>query len=1197
MPGRRPWPTRSRLCSAVAVVHYGRHPHRDNGPSPRPSLCRISTPPMARRPPARGTRRSRWIAVRTSAISPSPRLGITSRTVEPTSLPCADPQSPSETDRRPARPDRTSRTAGDRSSPPPNSAFPSPETRPRAPLTASLRTDSRATDQRECPRPPPRTITPVAIHTSIFYPISTPAMPPWTIALQPPPSWQQFEDLCHHLFKAVWRDPYAQKVGRPGQPQHGVDIFGSPGATYEAFHGVQCKFKSTSSRKKLTVHDLQIELSKADHFRPSLQHWICATTSPTDAALQQTARQLSVTRTKQRKFPLSVLGWEEVVSLLTQHDDIVARFYPAHAFDIPKLIASSQSVTASVRDLRDLIERTITRPSSVVDGAPHVWQRVSFGANRDLRPALLGRRLGPHDAPICPPLYESSVAIRELTQAYSARIVGQPGTGKSLCAYQAALHFAKKGWSVYRLIDPSVQAIEFDQPDVDSPAMFVIDDAHLANSGVLRAAEDAAGPRRLLLSTHNAVEHDSSSRGAITIDSKRAVSTIASALLRDATRTMDVVRSIDDQVGDLPYEVSLEDRIVHAEQESQFPWQFCFILGGGWRRATTVVDAARSKNADITLAAVCICQLASRDARPTRSELTALLHTIGVRPLEVNTSLEWLLEERILIGDEDLRCPHQRYASTLLAGILARQSTDGRSQIGSMLGRTISTPDYPISGIRVLLFEISYGAKSQPWTHLVPEGSLNALLRRCWTASSPQDRAFASLILSEVGRHLPGWPQQTLRGHHDLLGHWISQPAEPSGYGLARLIHAVYNTDREYARTLAEAAEPRALAIAVSAATCPTAYNLGELVSALHYWAYTHWGTDFSSRLDRSALVRLSANWPESEPLWAFANFCVAIGRFDEPLGLDMLDSFLPIAQRLLSRDPVSAFGDLHDILLFLLRMIDYFGTYVGHRAPTVRHRSLASKLLESVHISSIAVQLSSIRLRDFRTTGLLLAFIARAEPPKFRAIVTAMDWRRIAESIGEQWTDLPRDAEILLEIAYSVTACSDTIVNLIHDYSCRIDEFPPSLAVIAPRAAFNHAKNGGVIRLSKHGHVDWHYGAEVIRCFAETRHDLLEDVLRTSDATTARVFSEPHPSFYEKAEDYVELLKSVSPRSLQRILDGVDVDKASEGWTAALRNGKSPRRTAALLVEASVDRADELGIMARRLRARFPSSSVPTHP
>ena len=637
------------------------------------------------------------------------------------------------------------------------------------------------------------------------------------------------------LFKAVWRDPYAQKVGRPGQPQQGVDIFGSPGGSYEDFHGVQCKFKSTSSRTKLTVQDLQIELAKADDFVPPLQHWICATTSPADAALQQTARQLSVTRTKQHKFTLSVLGWQEIVSILSQYDDIVARFYPEHAFDIPKLIDSSIAMTASVREFTDLIERTITRPTSGIDGEPPVWQPVVFSANRDLGPALLGRRLGPHDAPTCPPLHESSVAVRELTQAYSARIVGQPGTGKSLCAYQAALHFAKKGWSVYRLIDLSVQAIELNLPEVDLPAMFVIDDAHLANSGVLRAAEDAAGPRRLLLSTHNAVEHDSSSRGAITIDSKRAVRTIASALLRDATRTMDVVRRIDDQVGDLPHEVSLEHRIVHAEQESQFPWQFCFILGGGWRRATTVVDSARSKNADITLAAVSICQLASRDARPTRSELTALLHTVGVGSLEVNISLDWLLEERILISDDDLRCPHQRYASTLLASILARQSTDGRTQIGRVLGQTISSPDYPISGIRVLLFEISYGGSSQPWTHLVSEGSLKALIQRCWTASSPRDRAFASLILSEVGRQLAGWPQQTLEGRHDLLGHWISQPAEPSGYGLARLIHSVYNTDRQYARTLAEAAEPHALAVAVSAATCRTAYNLGELVSALHY--------------------------------------------------------------------------------------------------------------------------------------------------------------------------------------------------------------------------------------------------------------------------------------------------------------------------------------------------------------------------
>lgn len=46
--------------------------------------------------------------------------------------------------------------------------------------------------------------------------------------IAPPKSWITFEDLILELFKAVWGDPLAQKNGRAGQPQNGVDVFGAP---------------------------------------------------------------------------------------------------------------------------------------------------------------------------------------------------------------------------------------------------------------------------------------------------------------------------------------------------------------------------------------------------------------------------------------------------------------------------------------------------------------------------------------------------------------------------------------------------------------------------------------------------------------------------------------------------------------------------------------------------------------------------------------------------------------------------------------------------------------------------------------------------------------------------------------------------------------------------------------------------------
>jgi hypothetical protein len=49
-------------------------------------------------------------------------------------------------------------------------------------------------------------------------------------------SWQSFEDLCLSLFKALWSNLYAQKNGDRGQPQHGVDVFGSRDNERSRYH-------------------------------------------------------------------------------------------------------------------------------------------------------------------------------------------------------------------------------------------------------------------------------------------------------------------------------------------------------------------------------------------------------------------------------------------------------------------------------------------------------------------------------------------------------------------------------------------------------------------------------------------------------------------------------------------------------------------------------------------------------------------------------------------------------------------------------------------------------------------------------------------------------------------------------------------------------------------------------------------------
>ncbi len=60
------------------------------------------------------------------------------------------------------------------------------------------------------------------------------------LQIPPPSNWQDFENLCCDLWRAIWKDPNTQKNGRQGQSQNGVDIYGRP-ELREKWAGVQSK--------------------------------------------------------------------------------------------------------------------------------------------------------------------------------------------------------------------------------------------------------------------------------------------------------------------------------------------------------------------------------------------------------------------------------------------------------------------------------------------------------------------------------------------------------------------------------------------------------------------------------------------------------------------------------------------------------------------------------------------------------------------------------------------------------------------------------------------------------------------------------------------------------------------------------------------------------------------------------------------
>lgn len=1013
--------------------------------------------------------------------------------------------------------------------------------------------------------------------------------------IAPPKEWSLFEDLCHALFKVVWKDPLAQKNGRKGQPQHGVDVFGSAEGIRNAFQGVQCKGKDQNYGGQATLKELRNEVSKAEEFSPKLKHWILATTSPSDSALQEAARELSVERSAKGLFTVDVLGWEEIQALLAQAPHVLEEFYPEHAMNLPAVLEALRALPSPEQSLKlsGLIEQLGSRLENHQGAATAaVWQVVSFETSRDIGPALLGRPLGPSDANACPRLTEADQLVSQLMTAFAARIVGEPGAGKSICAYQAAMSLAAQGFEILRLMSPQVSQVQLDRADSVRRRLYLLDDAHLIPPHVLKALEDDAGADRLVLSVHNAAEQSTTHRGAVALDPLRAVRTIAKALRANLTSTLNAVRRADDQIGDGMMDADLEQRIDDAEKNSNRPWQFCFILGGGWRRAKQAADAARTSGADIVLATVALHQLASRDARASPAAIQELCRPEGISAQAVDQALTWLAAQRLLLSIADCRCPHQHFAAVVLRQILVGQDRSGRELIGRLADEVLCRSQYPLAGLRVLLHEIRFGG-DYIWTWIIQPTTVLRLSERCWRVADSEERNYAALALVEISGYSKNWSRDIIAPHVDTLARWISNPTD-SAYGIARLLNDLSREGPAIAKSAVSATDARAVADAFASVTLETAYGLADLMQSVGSVRAEDWNTRMLESLSREKLLKIAKEWNQPEQAFLFSKVCSSMAWWDENCMLEMAEQFIPAAQSALSQDIVEGFSDLDGIAMRVLRVSDPLGVFVGKLKPDKRRWMIARAMCANLDPGLIAGQVSKARRRDFQTVAQFLHFLFRCAPRKFKDVISQLDWARLEIEIGDAWSNLPHEAEVLLGTLYAHPSGRAAVTAFINRNLKRIETFPPRLALLAPDAAVEHATSGRTIRLAQHGHVDWRFGGVALAIIGDAKPELLDTVVSPFKGALAKAISSPNATFFDEAEPLIRVLVDKVPQVFRQILSEVNVEVAEKGLADCLEKGGGHARAAALLVQFALDSTNGMKEMAARLRKRFSSASIP---
>lgn len=149
-------------------------------------------------------------------------------------------------------------------------------------------------------------------------------------SLPEPRNWQDFERLTFDVFRRLWKTTDADLHGRTGQPQNGVDVYGtdySSDPKFGRFTGIQCKGKDAGYGGAVTESELRAEVEKALGFQPPLDVFVLATTAPNDVGIQAAARAISQEHRLLGKFEVRVTGWETLRQYITDFPDVLSKHF------------------------------------------------------------------------------------------------------------------------------------------------------------------------------------------------------------------------------------------------------------------------------------------------------------------------------------------------------------------------------------------------------------------------------------------------------------------------------------------------------------------------------------------------------------------------------------------------------------------------------------------------------------------------------------------------------------------------------------------------------------------------------------------------------------------------------------------------------------------------------------------------------
>lgn len=782
----------------------------------------------------------------------------------------------------------------------------------------------------------------------------------------------------------------------------------------------------------------------------------------------------------------------------------------------------------------------------------NIWKIVDFSFQRDISHAIMGYRLTSADVQACPEFSQVERIEKQIRLADYVVIQGETGCGKSISLFQTAFRFWNIGWKVYQLKnDPEIDSVIL--PNNTEKSIYIVDDAQVFKDYVIDDICKQARPNRKVIVAKTVT--DSIGAETILLTNKDSVNTLYQDFLKRKNIILPIVRANDRTIGVNMFDTPIEHRIESAK-EAKTPWQFTYILRGGWRSMKEAYfSICKHNNCDLLSAIIASFQILLLDNSVSLDYINKLTGQYNLKYKWTTDDISYLVRNRIVISEDDIRILHLESASIIVTLFFDSK----KNEKSDILLRIIENEfiNHAISPLGIVWlcnvcrrdFRYYYDAEELFLTDKIIN-SISGRIKSLHTSEEVRNTLFLldKILISdrEKNRGI-----QIFEENEKELIRLLSNVDSVSAWGFKDLLNSLYNQNKKIYMRFVKAIDWKALMKRMMKEQCPNYYSWGGLfnrgLSLIGKKKYSVYSEEMYSVM--SWIISKTRIYNIVPTTWFISK--VAFLNYDKVH--DLMQELQPIYKNFFDSDIEEAIHIFDfDFMNYILGL-----NHFENISPTEGQRKTANMIIDAIPKQRMANVISNSNMQEWSVIRDVLYLIYQYNKDKYIDIINYISLDELSVSTENSW-DSRYEICMIIDVLWSAkTNIAQTFIRL---NLSKIECFYSNMIAIDAKLAIKvHKQNGIPLEIfTEHW---WGDSLSAIKAllkvdavFADMYlSDNAEQIAERYNKVTALDFSNKY------LLDILKLIKQTNICTYNKIIEHIDKDKILNNWDNC--GGINPRK------------------------------------